>query len=87
MKIVFENVKGARAIAVTVVVHALSIRSVTGVTTRPVSELVGFHDVELGAPVATHLAGVTVAKVVACVIDSWHDDSVKSRNAPAANLR
>ena len=87
MKIVREDIHGALATAVTVIVDAVGVGRVTLVPSNVEGVLVSLHDIELGAPVATDPIGITVPEVVASVIDSWHDDSVESRNAPATHLR
>ena len=81
------DVLSALATLIAVVVVTLVVGRVTLVRGGGPGPLVGLHEVELGAPVAVNLVGVTVTPAVgvhpegAIVVLAWHADEVEGGDA------
>lgn len=86
VSVVPEDVDVALAGAVAAREDTSGVRRIAGVANGSERILVGFHDVELRAPVATDLVCVAVLERIAYVVDRGHQHRVKSRDAAAARL-
>ena len=81
------DVLRALAALVAALVETLVAGGITLVRGRGPGPLVGLHEIELGAPVAINLVGVTVAPAVSIhpeitiTILAWHGDQVESSDA------
>lgn len=82
---VCKHIQGASASTITVVVDAI-YRSVTFMSSRVPCVLVSFHDIELRTPVSTNLVGITVFERIFIVLNTWHQDGVKSSDTATTHL-
>ena len=81
---VCQEVKSAIATSITVVEDTV-LRCVTLVARDVEGMLIGLHNVELRAPMATDLIGVTILEWVTCVVKSRHCDSVEGSKTVAVD--
>jgi len=86
LDIIGKNIDAALAATIAITEHTVRIRRITAMAHSPVSILVGFHDVELGAEVTSNLICITVLKRVNLVVDCWHQNCVQSCEATTAHL-
>jgi hypothetical protein len=79
----------AVAVAVTAVIEAFAVGGIASVRSSREGVLIGLHEVELGAEVASDLVGVAVAPAVgshpqvAILVNTGHGDEVEGGDAAA----